>query len=281
MNSKRRAAVFIIIISAILTWLLVRENREQMATFLSSPTGTDLPEFPPLLLEFNSLADGYPATMDSIPVLSYAGFHLQYNEEFEQAAWVAYILTKEMVLAGTEARSENFRADTMIATGSATPRDYLRSGYDRGHLAPAGDMKWSKEAMSQSFLMSNMSPQVPGFNRGVWNRLEAKVRDWAVGNDSILVITGPVFYGVTEFIGENRVGIPQYYFKVIADISAPTYKTIAFLIENKSSTANLSSFAITIDSLENLTGYDFFSTQPDRDMIDRIESIIDIWGWEW
>jgi endonuclease G len=252
-----------------------------MATFIAAPAGTESSEFPPLILEINNLSDGYPATSDTTPVLTYTGFHLQYNEEFEQAAWVAYILTKEMVLSGTEARSENFRADTMIITGSATPRDYLRSGYDRGHLAPAGDMKWSEEAMSQSFLMSNMSPQLPGFNRGIWNRLEAKVRDWAVGNDSILVITGPVFYDVTEFIGENRVGIPQYYFKVIADISAPTYKAAAFIIENQSSTASLSAFVVTIDSLEKLTGYDFFSTHSDRDMIERMESIVDIRGWEW
>jgi endonuclease G, mitochondrial len=281
MSKRSRAVVFIIIFSAILIWLLVRGDRENMATFLSAPTATETPEFPPLILEIKSLADGYPATSDTTPVLTYTGFHLQYNEEFEQAAWVAYILTKEMVLAGTEARTENFRADTMIITGSATPRDYLRSGYDRGHLAPAGDMKWSEEAMSQSFLMSNMSPQLPGFNRGVWNRLEAKVRNWAVGNDSILVITGPVFYEVTEFIGENKVGIPRYYFKVIADISAPTYKAIAFLIENQSSTASLSSFTVTIDSLEKLTGYDFFSTHTDRDMIERMESIVDIRGWEW
>ena len=100
-------------------------------------------------------------------VIRYAGFALKYNEEYEQAEWVAYQLTDDEV-QGTIERTNNFRADQNITTGSAALADYKGSGYDRGHLAPAADMRWSHNAMSDSFFMSNMSPQLPGFNRGVW-----------------------------------------------------------------------------------------------------------------
>jgi endonuclease G len=89
-------------------------------------------------------------------------------------------------------RKDNFRSDPKVKTGSAALSDYKGSGYDRGHLAPAADFKWSATAMSESFYMSNMSPQVPGFNRGIWKNIESTVRNWAVENDEIYIVTGPV-----------------------------------------------------------------------------------------
>jgi endonuclease G len=183
-----------------------------------------------------------------------------------------------MVLTGEEPRSDNFRADTNVTTGSADPDDYRGSGYDRGHLVPAADMKWSATSMTESFLMSNMSPQKPGFNRGIWRRLEEEVRDWAVRNDSIYVITGPVLSGINEFIGENHVAVPAYYFKIIVDISYPTYKGIAFLMSNNSASGNLFNYAVTIDSIENLTGFNFFPNQQER-FIEYIESNINVSQW--
>ncbi|MBE0673691.1 MAG: DNA/RNA non-specific endonuclease [Bacteroidales bacterium] len=273
MKRYRLLLFFLIIAVAIIIWIVVMREPGAVATFAAGDP------VPALILEISDVSDGFPALSEDDTVISYSGFHLVYNEEFEQASWVAYILKAEQVVTGGEERTDNFRADTSIVTGSATPSDYLRSGFDRGHLAPAADMKWSAEAMSESFLMSNMSPQVPGFNRGVWNRLEAQVRDWAAANDSILVITGPVLTGIDEFIGPNRVGVPKYYFKIIADISPPTYKVISFLLGNSSSTADLFSFVVTIDSIESLTGYDFFTGQPDISMIERMESATDIRGW--
>lgn len=277
MKARNLILILLLLIATIIIWLLVRENPQTVSTFIASKS-TDTPE-PPLLLQIESVSDAYPAIQQGDTIYTHTGFHLLYNEQYEQASWVAYILTREKVLAGTESRTENFRADTAIVTGSATPGDYLRSGYDRGHLAPAADMKWSSAAMSESFLMSNMSPQTPGFNRGVWSRLENKVRDWALENDSILVITGPVFYGIEEYIGENLVGVPKYYFKVIADISPPDFKVISFLLENSSSREDLISFSVSIDSLETITGYDFFAAHPDQDMIDKMEARINTSGW--
>ena len=119
-----------------------------------------------------------PAPVAGEQQISHLGYTLSYNEKHEQASWVAYELTAGE-LRGTIARTDNFKADASVTTGSASLADYRGSGFDRGHLAPAADMKWSREVMSESFFMSNMSPQEPGFNRGIWKKLEGKVRDWA------------------------------------------------------------------------------------------------------
>jgi endonuclease G len=132
-------------------------------------------------------------------------------------------------------------------------------------------MTWDKEAMSQSFLMSNMSPQSPSFNRGIWKKLEQKVRDLAVERDSIYVVTGPVLNTVERSIGKNEVAIPAYYFKVVVDLSPPGHGMIAFLLPNEGSGNELSNYVISVDSLEAFTGYDFFNSAPDQQMIDWLE----------
>jgi endonuclease G len=192
---------------------------------------------------------------------------------------VAYVLTRSEIESGTWPRSDNFRPDTAILTGSASLADYRGSGFDRGHLAPAGDMKWSKEAMSESFLMSNMSPQAAAFNRGIWRELEEQVRQWALEKDSIFVITGPVLTGIGESIGQNQVGIPPYYFKVLVDLSPPDHSFIAFLLPNERSDLDLMDYAITVDSLENFTGYDFFARAPDQEIIEWLENHINLHSW--
>jgi endonuclease G, mitochondrial len=235
---------------------------------------------PELVLKISDVSEGYPQDNLNDTLLKYTGFTISYNEENEEPAWVAYILTRTEVQSGNVVRSENFRPDKNVSTGSATLKDYSGSGYDRGHMAPAADMKWSKEAMSESFLMSNMSPQDQRFNRGIWGRLEAKVRDWAVSNDSLLVISGPVLRGIKKHIGANNIGVPEYYFKVIADISAPTYKVIAFVLKNKSGTGDILNYAVTIDSVERITGYDFFPKMKDQAMKERMEKTINTSAWK-
>lgn len=135
-------------------------------------------------------------------------------------------------------------------------------------------MKWSEQAMHESFLLSNISPQYPSFNRGIWRQLEEKVRQWAIEKDSLYVITGPVLDPIRGVIGENEVGIPGYYFKVLVDLSPPEYSMIAFLLPNNGSTNELSDYAITVDSLEKVTGYDFFARAPDQEMIDWMEGVL-------
>jgi len=187
---------------------------------------------------------------------------LSYDEENEQPYWVGYKLTGDM-LGGSHKRSNNFREDPKVSTQSAAPTDYRLSGYDRGHLAPAGDFTYSKSAMSESFYMSNMSPQLPAFNRGIWKKLEDQVRYWAKDNHEIFVVTGPVITEKELTLGQNKVTVPQYFYKVILDIHPPEYKAVAFLLKNEKSSKPLLDFAISVDSLEKFTGLDFFPMLPD------------------
>lgn len=198
-------------------------------------------------------------------VIQYEGFTVSYNEKHEQANWVAYHLTKEEVENEKVERKNNFRGDKQVETGSAIPADYKKSGYDRGHLAPAADMKWSKKAMSESFYMTNMSPQEKEFNRGIWRSLEEQCREWAIENKSIYVVTGGILKGRLKKIGKNKVSVPKYYYKVILDYEEPEIKAIAFLMKNKDADdAELREFVVPIDRIEEETGFDFFPELKDK-----------------
>jgi endonuclease G len=243
---------------------------------------TALPgEGPPanIRLAWANLSEGYPLTSTTDTIRSYLGYDLGYNEQFEQASWVAYVLTRQEVESGIVERTDDFRADTLISSGTAELNDYRGSGYDRGHLAPAGDMKWSETAMNESFYLSNMSPQNPSFNRGIWRRLETQVRNWALEKDSLYIITGPLLESIDSFIGDNQVGVPPAYFKVLVDLSPPDHSIIAFLLPNSGSSEPLEQFAVTVDSLEQLTGYDFFAASPGQEGIEWLEAELrlDIW----
>ena len=219
-------------------------------------------------VEFNYL----PAYTSQGDIVKHTAYTLKYNEPYEQAEWVAYKLTATRVNAVVK-RTNVFRPDPMVKTGSAEPSDYKNSGYDRGHLAPAGDMAWSVTAMSESFYMSNMSPQMPGFNRGIWKKLETKVRDWAVENEEIYIVTGPILESNLPTIGKNKVAVPNYFYKVILDYKEPEFKEIGFVLPNQSSNQPLESYTVTIDSVEVLTGLDFFPSIPDS-LENVIESLL-------
>ena len=228
--------------------------------------------------QFDNLSYGVPGKADSI--VEREGYALGYIEKHEQPAWVQYIMTSEEVSSRAAKRGEDFRPDPEIPTGSATPQDYTRSGYDRGHLAPAADMSFSVKAMSESFYMSNMSPQAPQFNRGIWSKLEKQVRHFATKEKRIVVVTGPILPAEkTITIGANRVTVPQYYYKVIYDTTPPE-KMIAFVLPNKGSSADLRTFVVTVDRVEELTGLDFFSAVP-KEKQEQMERTITVENWHW
>ncbi|MCH2231900.1 MAG: DNA/RNA non-specific endonuclease [Crocinitomicaceae bacterium] len=190
-------------------------------------------------------------------LIHHAGYSLSYSEQAEQAEWVYYKLTSANFNDGIK-RSNDFRIDPYIFDGSADLTDYTHSGYDRGHLAPAGSMKLSVQSMSQSFFMSNMSPQIPGFNRGVWKRLEEKVRYWTGSHDSIFVATGPILDNPIDTIGPNQVIVPRAYYKTLLAFGDNKIKGIAFLLPHEASDKSLYSFAVSIDSIESITNIDFY-----------------------
>ena len=212
-------------------------------------------------------------------IITHEYFTLDYVEEHEQAAWVCYKLTREMSI-GTVERTDDFKIDPKVRTGSSALEDYRGSGYDRGHLAPAADFSFSETAMRQSFFMSNMSPQNPSFNRGIWRKLEALVRDWSLMYDELHIVTGPLFINSSEKIGPNGVTIPSHYYKVILHERDGAFKSIAFLLENEKSNADLVQFATSIDLVESQSGIDFFFQLPDE-IENEIESEISLDDWQW
>ena len=228
--------------------------------------------------DYDNLTLGVPGPADTI--IDRPGYALGYIEVHEQPAWVQYVLTVDEVSHATVNRSDDFRADPYVPTGSATPQDYTRSGYDRGHLAPAADMAYSALTMSESFYMSNMSPQDPQFNRGIWSKLEKLVRYFAVKEKRIVVVTGPILPAEkTITIGANNVTVPQYYYKAIYDTTPPE-KMIAFVLPNRGSNADLRTFVVTVDYVEELTGLDFFSFLPQPKQ-EQLERTITVENWDW
>jgi endonuclease G len=199
----------------------------------------------------------WPAYQQFEQLISHLGYVLRYEERFQQASWVAYELTAQET-AGTFGRTNKFRPDPLVKTGSANDADYKGSGYDRGHLAPAADMGWSAQSMMESFYYTNMSPQVPSFNRGIWKKLEEFTRAAAVVNHQIYVVTGPVLKSDLSTIGPNEVAVPLYFYKVLLDYSQPEIKGIAFIMPNSASANPIEQYATTIDYVEELTHLNFF-----------------------
>ncbi len=220
-----------------------------------------------------------PETQPGEVVISHTAYTLSYNSKFKQSNWVAYELTGKETNSLYE-RANEFTADPNISTGTASDKDYKSSGYDKGHLAPAADMGWSSVTMKESFFYSNVSPQLPGFNRGIWKELEELVRTWAIENDTVYVVTGPVLTKDLPTIGIDNVSVPKYFYKVVLDYSNPEIKGIGFIFPNASSDKPLQNFAVSIDSVEIFTGINFFPLLPDAQE-NTIEKNLCITCWSW
>jgi len=214
---------------------------------------------------------------DDKNIIKYKAFHLSYNEEYEQANWVAYCLTCEET-QGKIKRTNRFREDDRIVSFSASDNDYKNSGYDRGHLMPAADCSFDIEVMNESFLFSNISPQEASFNRGIWKKLEERTRELACIYDSINVVTGPIFSSNMKRIGKHNVAVPEFYFKAFLHYTTTRIETIAFIMPNAKSDMNIWDYTVTIDSLEKVIGYDLFYKLEDE-IEDRIESKVNFKYW--
>jgi endonuclease G len=221
-----------------------------------------------------------PAIKKDDEIVQHTGYTLCYRDANRQAAWVAYVATSAHEQAQHVNRNNQFEPDPLLRTQLAGNEDYEGSGYDRGHLAPAEDMGWSGKTMSESFYYSNMSPQLPAFNRGVWKRLEELVRYWSTIYDSIYVVTGPVLTPGLPSIGPDHVSVPAWFYKVVLVYNAKGARAVGFLLPNQASAATLRKFALPVDSIEQHTGLDFFPRLPD-DVENDIESKVDAGAWKW
>lgn len=211
-------------------------------------------------------------------IIQHAGYATSYNHQHHQPNWVAYELFGKRLIAVTE-RNNRFTQDPLIKPPTCLSADYTKSGYDRGHLVPAADMLWDEDAMRESFYMSNISPQVPGFNRGIWKALEEKVRSWARSGSHLFICAGPLLGDTLKrHIGvRNAVTVPDYFFKAIID-TVGVDRGIAYIIPNQSSKSSLSTFAVTIDHLEAVISRDLFPSLED-DIEMKVERAIGFSDW--
>ena len=210
-------------------------------------------------------------------IIRHSGYTVSYNKDLKIPNWVSYELTREET-KGKEKRGNRFIADPLVTGPIATNADYTRSGYDKGHMAPAADMKWSPEAMKESFYFSNMCPQHPQLNRRGWKNLEEKIRDWAVADSAIIIICGPIIDKPSKTIGKNKVAVPERFFKVILSPFVKPARGIGFLFNNRQAVEPLSTYAVSIDSIEKLTHMDFFSPLPDE-LENAVEANADYYQW--
>jgi endonuclease G len=214
----------------------------------------------------------------STNIVKHAFYSLMYNEQHEQPSWVTYMLCRKR-LNGPYNRTNDYRADPEVATGSASPADYASSGYDQGHMAPAEDFSFDSTAEEESFYMSNMSPQLGSCNRGIWKRLENEVRRWAKKYDTLYITAGPIFTDNLMTIGQDHVSVPNFFYKVILNKSGNTYKGIGFIIPNKKEQTKIKNFVVPIRFIESLTAIDFFPELQDS-IENNIEENLNTSQWE-
>jgi endonuclease G len=237
---------------------------ESVAENNESTTLTEIPQV--------TLPDGTPSQM-----VTYPGFVVSFNSTHHEPNYVIWELTDEKA-RGTLPRNTTFTNDPTVV-GCAVDQDYKRSGYDRGHMAPAADMKWSQEAMDACFMLTNICPQLNSLNNGTWKKLEEKTRTWAMRDQKIIIIAGPVLSDrLTKTIGETGVTVPNRFFKILYTPNTQPPRAIGFIMNNGYNEGGLQETAVTIDQIEDITGIDFFSNYSATDQ-DTLESQCDFARW--
>lgn len=213
-------------------------------------------------------------------VLERLGYTVSYNNKTRNANWVAWHLTKEHTEGPWKRDGIPYMVDEDVKGARQELEDWYGHGLpiDHGHLCPAGDCKWDREAMEQTFLLTNMCPQNRELNRGDWEQLESRCRGWARHYGSVYIVAGPIFYGKKyRTMGKNRVGVPDAFFKVVLCMSKKP-KALGFIYPNDGERHKMSHYVMTVDEVEKKTGLDFFYLLPD-DVEKQVESVADLSKW--
>ena len=218
---------------------------------------------------------GIPRGM-SDTLVRYDAFMVHFNSGRGIANCAVYELTRGE-LQGTIERSNDFGQDASVK-GCPLPGDYAGSGFDRGHLVPAADLKWSEAAMRQSFLMTNVAPMHKALNEGGWAKLEEKVREWIVRDSTLLVFAGPIVNKGDSTLASGRVTVPGSYYKVVMAPCVHPMRAIAFIYPNGRSGGRLRQYAVSVDEVEHKTGLDFFLYLPAQDQ-HRLENPVNLDAW--
>ncbi|MBC7884293.1 MAG: DNA/RNA non-specific endonuclease [Saprospiraceae bacterium] len=219
-----------------------------------------------------------PNSTGQIKHLTY--FSLSWSEIHKKPEWVAYILTQNMTEPKNVPTEYPFTPEYVMSEHSVSLDDYAESGYLCGQLVPAGDMTFDTLGLKETFHMENISPQVKAFSDGIWKELEGQIREWVKEAETLYVITGPVFADSSIKIGrQNQITVPAAFFKVVLQYSQHEKKGIGFIIPNKQSEGSPAHYIITIDSVETVTGFDFFNDMINDEEEERIESGVDSSCW--
>ena len=222
----------------------------------------------------------YAAVQDGTPeqIVEYTGFRVSFNSENKTPNWVAWELL-ESETDGPESRYNSFWQDINVE-GCPSTEDYVRSGFDRGHLCPAADQKWDHQAMVDCFSMANMAPQDHSLNSGAWATLEKKERAWAKRDSAIVIIAGPIYTKEdNKCIGNAQVRVPSAFFKVMIAPYVENPRGIGFIYPNMSAPGNMKDYSMSIDEVERITGIDFFYNLPDE-IEDKIEATASFKEWD-
>ena len=205
-------------------------------------------------------------------ILRRTGYTVSYNEDLLIPNWVAWHLTSDRLTGPAKRKGISFMEDTEAPGVLVNTHDYARSGFDRGHMCPAGDNKWSQQAMRESFLLTNICPQAPSLNRGDWNDLEEKSRQWAKKYGAVYIACGPIYDTKRpKRIGNNKVAVPHAFYKVILINDKKNPQAIGFIFPNSAGHKPLKKYMVTVDSVEKRTDIDFFPALPDE-IENRIEA---------
>lgn len=241
---------------------LAKQGVERIEHSLDNPetdTNTEDADIQPNGLELPAPLNGTPEIIQKRK-----GYTVSYNTVTLLPNWVAWRLTAAHTKGNCQRKGIDFTEDDEVPTPRATDNDYRRSGYDRGHMCPAGDNKWDVTAMEQSFLFTNICPQAPQLNRGDWNEMEMACRKWAQKYGEIYIVCGPVLYNRKHTtIGHNKVTVPEAFFKVVLCMK-DTPKAIAFIYKNTDGNRPKGDYANSVDEVERITGINFFPSLPDN-----------------
>lgn len=243
---------------AALVWYQTEQEKELQN--LPAPEGKETPAEVDDSDPWMQVADYLPSS--SMPVVHHYTYSLGYSENHEQAQWTAHVL-KPRDINSNDYKRPYFEIDTKVTTGAAHWKNYKKSGYDRGHLVPAGDRKASRQSYEETFLTSNISPQEHNFNAGIWNSLEQTVRGYTIEYGDLYVVTGPILKNGLKNIGTEQVSVPEEFYKIIYQNTRNGGAMTAWLIPTNSRSADLDDFIVPVDSIERLTGIDFFSQLED------------------
>lgn len=243
-------------------------------------------------LKADLLENGLPEILEDEELICHSAFCLVYDDNHKMAKWTAHIISREIV-NGVVSRTNDFRVDSLIKNGTAEEEDYFLTkkdesgntiydgfGYDRGHLAPSADFRWSEKALSESYYYSNMTPQLPEFNREIWAKIEDFLRQYIYNNPTkdIYIVTAPVIKDdlKKQERSKNKISIPEYHYKIAVDLEDK--KGIAFLVPQKNLGNPIEYYVVTIDTIENITNINFYPKLSEQDE-KLIESESDIGKW--